>query len=238
VAEKLVMFDFCPHCGNTLGGQDQVAGHMVVCRTCGKDIGIVSNPSEKVLIDQAAEIIQSGTAARCPVCNQLVQIKTTGTGRSLVPHAGAGGKPRMCPGGGKPVATAPSAVAPVQAVTAATPAKKPGKDLSAYMNREHIQVVACRREGGPTIEVLDLEYLDRADRVRLQIEALRDILGKAFQMRPYPPSLQRPQLAVWANADGCVVGKKHEQGGYQPLSAEEVKQVIADMQAQRQLFFS
>src|SRR5205823_2024774 len=96
--------DFCPHCGNTIGGTDQVVGQMLVCKYCGKDIGIVPAKPEKVMADRAAEIIQGGTAARCPVCGQLVEVKISGGVRSLVPHRSQGDARKMCPGGGKPVA--------------------------------------------------------------------------------------------------------------------------------------
>jgi hypothetical protein len=227
------MFDFCPHCGQTLGGQNQVPGQTIVCKYCGRDLGMGEKVEEKVIVDQAQEILQSGAAVRCPVCQQLVQVKVAGGIRSLVPHAGQGEKRRMCPGGGKPVVE-PARQAPVE-----TPRlqPKPGrKDLSAYMNREQIRVVACRRNVEPTIEELRLEYLDKADRVRLQIEALRDILGPAFRMKPYPAELKRPHLAVWANADCCVVAKKRDQGGYDPMEQEELLLVVADVRQRQHSF--
>jgi hypothetical protein len=117
------------------------------------------------------------------------------------------------------------------------PEAKPGrKDLSAYMNREQIRVVACRRNAEPTIEELKLEYLDRADRVRLQIEALRDILGPTFRMKPYPTELKRPHLAVWANADCCVIAKKRDQGGYEPMNQDELLQVVEEVRQRQHSF--
>ena len=97
--------------------------------------------------------------------------------------------------------------------------------------------MAGRRSAEPTIEELKLEYLDRADRVRLQIEALRDILGKSFQMKPYPPELNRPHLRVWSNADQCVVAKAHAQGGYQALQSEELMLVVREVRERAGLFF-
>lgn len=231
------MFDFCPNCGDTIGGQDQVVGQMLVCKSCGKDIGVVKGPPEKIVVDHTEEIIRSGTAARCPSCSQLIEVKLTGVVRSLVPHFGAGDKRKVCPGSGKPV-TVPTP--PVSPPAQMTPAKKPamGKDLSAYMHREVIRVVAGRRHGEPTIEELKLEYLDKADRVRLQIEALRDILGRSFEMKPYPPELDRPHLRVWGNRDQCVVARTHDQGGYQAMSAEELLQVVSEVRERKALFFA
>src|SRR5688572_17283968 len=125
-----LMFDFCPHCGQTIGGQNQVVGKMLICQECGKEIGVVQAPPEKVVIDRTAEILQSGTAARCPACNQVVELKTSGTTRSFVPHFLLE-KRRVCPGSGKPVAA--------PATTPATPKPEAPvatgkKDLSAYMN--------------------------------------------------------------------------------------------------------
>lgn len=152
--------------------------------------------------------------------------------QAFVPHFTPSAQRKMCPNSGKPVA-------PDKAPAGAGSANKPaaGKDLSAFMNREFIRVVACAKQGDPTIEELTLEYLDKADRVRIQIEAVRDILGTGFRMMPYPASLNRPHLAVWANPARCVVAKKHDQGGYQPMSEPEIKQVVEDMRRCRQLFF-
>jgi hypothetical protein len=228
------MFEFCPHCGNTPGGQDQSEGQRVVCKHCGKEVGIVPTSVKKLVLDRMEEWLRSGAAARCPVCNQPVEVKTSGGVKSLVPHF-AGEKRKVCPGSGKavvPPAPAPASAAPP--VQGKMPARK---DLAAYMNRERIQVVACRRDAEPTIEDLSLEYLDRADRVRLQIEALRDILGQKFAIKAYPPDLHRPQLAVWGNADMCVVARKREEGGYQPMPQGELLQIVEDLRQHRSLFF-
>jgi hypothetical protein len=112
-----------------------------------------------------------------------------------------------------------------------------GKDLSAYMTRDLIRVIACRRTVEPTIEDLTLDYLDKSDRVRMQIEALRDMLGQGFRMKDYPPPLQRPYLAVWGNAEACVVAKKHPQGGFESVPDADLMQVIGELRQQERLFF-
>src|SRR2546423_120248 len=83
----------------------------------------------------------------------------------------------------------------------------------------------CGRAGDPKIEELTLEYLDKKDRVRLQIEALRDVLGTDFRLGPYPAALHRPHLAVWGNATHCVVAAKHDQGGFQLMADADLRQV-------------
>src|SRR5436190_3558767 len=130
------------------------------------------------MIDPTEELVQRGLAARCPHCGQLVEVKARRTGKAFVPHYATVSQRKMCPGSGKELAAAP-------AVPSKTPA---GKDLSSFMTREVIRVVACRRETDPQIEELTLDYLDRSDRVRLQIEALRDLLGTDFRMKDYPAS--------------------------------------------------
>ena len=226
------MYDFCPHCGGDIG-QEQVAGQVLTCKHCGRQIGVVAPAPEKVVVDQAEELVRSGKAAHCPLCRQLIEVRPQGPARVFVPHYTAPPQRRICPGSGKPVAGPPAEAPP------APPRKTPGgKDLSAYMTRDRIKVVSCRRDADPRIEELTLEYLDRSDRVRLQIEALRDILGPAFRMRDYPQALNRPYLAVWASADACVVGKRHPQGGYQTMTDAEVAQVVADLRQHRQSFFA
>jgi hypothetical protein len=98
-------------------------------------------------------------------------------------------------------------------------------------------VVACAKGQDPTIEELSLQYLDKADRVRVQMEALRDILGQRFRMKDYPPSLGRPHLALWNHASGCAVAKKHPEGGYQPTTDAELIEVVGDIRGNPKLFF-
>jgi len=242
------MFDFCHHCGNTIG-QNQTVGQTLVCTSCGETIGVVTAPKPKVMIDGTQEAIASGAAAQCSLCSQAVQVKVSGGVRSFVPHFVTGGPRKMCPNSGKPIpaATAPSVVATSPTVASPTLNAPPpperrlvtssGKDLSAHMNREVIRVVACSRNGEPTIEQFTLEYLDKSDRVRLQIDALRDLLGTKFQMKPYPAALKRPHLGIWITPTLCVIAKKHEQGGYQVMSDADLLQVVEDVRRSGAMFW-
>ncbi len=225
------MFDFCPHCGQTLG-QEQLPGRVLSCLHCGRAIGTVAQPG-RVVNNEAVELIDRGAAARCPDCEQLVGTKTTGTVRSFVPHQGKEQR-KICPQSGK--ALPPDPVPP----QAASPIQRPAttKDLSAYIKREVIKVVACTRAGKITIEELVLEVLDRKDRVRLQIDALRELLGAEFRLGAYPAALGLPHLAVWGNVDMRMVAQKHPEGGYQAMTEEDLKRVVSDLQQQRQLFFA
>jgi hypothetical protein len=203
---------------------------MIVCKHCGKQIGVVALPEKPVLVDQTEELIRRGVAARCPLCRQAVEVKVQGTVKSFVPHFAASPQRKMCPGSGKPLpAEAPAAVTPQRLAG--------GKDLSAFMTRDAIRVISCQANAEPLIEELTLEYLDKSDRVRLQIEALRELLGPAFRMQAYPAALKQAQLAVWGNARACVVAGKHEQGGYRQLTDAEVTQVLVDFRQHKQLFF-
>ncbi|MGE3807767.1 MAG: hypothetical protein AB7K24_24145, partial [Gemmataceae bacterium] len=92
-----------------------------------------------------------------------------------------------------------------------------GKDLSKYYTRETIRVIACPRQGDPTIEELQLEYLNKDDRLRIQAESMRDLIPGKFVMKPYPAALKKPHLGLWGNAQLCVIAKKHEKGGFQPM---------------------
>jgi hypothetical protein len=213
------MVEFCPHCGQ-LGGL-VLNGQSLVCSSCGQQAGVVTR-FEPVVVNEADALIRHGAAACCPICQQLVELR----GKTLAPHYAITTPRKLCAG---------SAKAPAGAV----PAPKPGgKDLSAYMTRASIRVVSWRRGEVPRIEELTLAYLDKTDRVRLQIEALRDILGPNFRMREYPASLSRPQYAVWASATMCAVGKKDECGGYQPMSDAEIAQLVADLQQNPTLFLA
>jgi hypothetical protein len=103
------------------------------------------------------------------------------------------------------------------------------------MTRDAVRLVSCRRGEEPRIEELALEYLDKTDRVRIQIEALRDILGASFRLRDYPAALAKPELAVWGHATACVIGKKHAQGGYETLSNAEIATVVQDCRTRSDL---
>ncbi len=209
---------------------NQAPGQTVVCLHCGQKIGVVPLP-EKAAIDQAEEPIRRGMAARCPLCHQVVELKGQGA-KAFVPHFVPAPQRKMCPNSGKLLTTEPP---PAPAAAARTPTG--GKDLSAFMTRDLIRVVACEKTAGPRIEELTLEYLDKADRVRLQIEALREMLGADFRMKAYPPPLNRAHLAVWGNAAACVIAKKHPQGGCQSMSDAEVTQVLGDLGQHGRAFF-
>jgi hypothetical protein len=179
--------------------------------------------------NQTEELIRQGLAARCPTCHQVVETRANGTARSFVPHFLQAGQRKICPNSGKQVATEP-APAPLQRPPT-------GKDLSAFLTRDFLKVILSKREAEPSIEELTLEYLDKSDRVRLQIEALREMLGPDFRMKPYPRELQKPFLAVWGNAGACVIAKKHAQGGYQQMSDGEAKSVLEDINRHKALFY-
>ena len=229
------MYPFCPHCGQTLDGQ-QPTGQTLVCRHCGQVIGSVPSTPQRVVVDKTEELLRSGSTARCPLCQQVVELKSAGAAKSFVPHFGSATQRKMCPNSGKQVPASPSAPA---VVPSPSPIQRPhtSKDLSAFLTREFIKVISCQRDADPQIEELTLEYLDKKDRVRLQIDALRDILGAEFRLQAYPPQLQRPHLAVWGNASICVVGRKHPQGGYQPMPDEELRQALEEVRQHKPLFF-
>ncbi len=222
------MFPFCPRCGHFLD-QEQPSGKMVICARCGGEVGVISPPTTPVVIDQTEDLLRRGVAARCPACGQVVEVKVRGSDRALVPHFAVGPQRKICPGGGKPLE------APPQTAAAPSPGRK---DLSALMTRDRIRVIVCRKDSDPTVEELTLEYLDKSDRIRLQIEALRELLGRDFRMKPYPPPLNRAHLAVWGNASECVVARKHERGGFEPMSDAEIAQILTDLQQHRPRFFS
>ncbi len=214
------MFSFCHHCGDAID-QEQVVGEILICQHCRQTIGVVLAAPRAVVIDQTEELIRQGVVARCAVCQQTVEVKVRGAMRSLVPHAAKGEPRKVCPGGGKLM-----------------PAAKEAHYLKAYMTTDVISVIRFAKGAEPTIEALTLDYLDKADRVRLQIEAVRELLGASFRMQDYPPSLGMPTLAVWRSAEACVVAKRNPQGGYQAMSASEISQVLDDIRLARATFFA
>jgi hypothetical protein len=206
-----------------------VPGRVTACKHCGRAVVVNAAASEPV--DEAQELIRRGAAAGCPACGQLVEVRERVGARTFVPHYAAGPGRKICPGSGKPVDAAPAAEG---SAAVRGPA---GKDLSAYRTRDSLRVVSCRKGCPPQMEQLTLEYLDKSDRVRLQIDALRDVLGPDFRMRDYPEPLHRPHLAVWASAAACVVGRRHERGGYEALSDADVAQAVDDLTQHPELFF-
>jgi DNA-directed RNA polymerase subunit RPC12/RpoP len=224
------VYDFCPHCSQTIE-QEQIAGRLLVCARCGKDIGFVG-ALQRAAVAETEELIRGGTVGRCPVCAQAVELKMTGASRTFVPHYGASATRKLCPGTGKPVAADPPARLEAEKKTPA------GKDLRAFMTRDVIKVIFWTKAADPRIEVLTLEYLDKTERVRIQIEALREMLGHDFRMREYPSSLKKPHLALWTSANDCVVAKKHEHGGYESIADAEVVAVLADLRQHADVFFT
>jgi DNA-directed RNA polymerase subunit RPC12/RpoP len=213
------MFDFCPHCGQTIE-VEQVVGRMLVCGMCGKDVGFVGGVERRPQAESESRI-QAGAAARCPLCDQVVEIKRA----SLVPHYRLDATKKICPGSGKP--------APV-AGTASTGHAK----LDAHMTRDVVKVLSCTRSGDARIEVLTLEYLDKSERVRIQIEALREMLGHDFQMRDYPAPLNRLNLVTWVGDDACVVARRHERGGFQSIADTEISMVLEELRKNCAVFFA
>jgi DNA-directed RNA polymerase subunit RPC12/RpoP len=226
------MFDFCQNCGASIG-QNQVEGQFMTCRECGARIGFVEVP-KKIVVDGTQREIDQGNAARCPVCQQAVALKATGSHKAFVPHFTTGGPRKMCPSSGKPVSSTPA----IPATPSPIQRPKTSKDLSKFYTRECVRVILLRRTGDPTIEELNLEYLDKTARVRTQVEALKDILGPAFQLRAYPTALNRPHLAVWGNAEGCVIARKHPQGGFEPMPDEELLAVAKEAARERRALFA
>ena len=217
------MYDFCPHCGQTIN-QQQIEGRMLLCGQCGKDIGFVG-AVQRAAVDETEELIRGGTVARCLVCRQVVEVKTVGAVKTLAPHYSPQTR-KICPGSGKPASGEPVA----KTITST------GKDLSAFITRDVIKLISCTKNAEPRIEILTLEYLDKTERVRIQIEALREMLGADFRMNDYPRSLNKPHLAVWTNAETCVVANKHERGGFQSIADDQIAGVLADLRQQRDLF--
>lgn len=102
------MYNFCPHCGKPIG-QEQLPGKTTNCKHCGKPVGpavqtqvLGTVHTKRGPVDQGAQLVQSGTAARCPLCNQLVELKGSGSLKSFVPHFVTGGPRKMCRNSGKP----------------------------------------------------------------------------------------------------------------------------------------
>lgn len=104
------MFNFCPHCSKPIG-QEQVAGKVVNCRFCGKPIGTVGAVAiemgtvvtQRQAVDQNEVLIQRGVAARCPLCQQVVEVKGSAA-KSFVPHF-LKAERKMCRNSGKPVSS-------------------------------------------------------------------------------------------------------------------------------------
>ena len=111
------------------------------------------------------------------------------------------------------------------------------KDFTSHMNREVFKVVSCKKDDDPLVEELSIAYLNKARRLQLQAESIRDIIAGPFQMKPYPASLNKSALAVWGNATVCVIAKKSDGGGYQSLLDVEILAVVEDLRQHNTLFF-
>ena len=103
------MYNFCPHCGKPVG-QEQLPGKTTNCKHCGKPIGPAVQAqtlgvvhTQRAPVQQAAQLMQSGAAAQCPYCNQLVELKGSGPQKSYVPHFTTGSPRKMCRNSGKPL---------------------------------------------------------------------------------------------------------------------------------------
>ncbi|GIW78696.1 MAG: hypothetical protein KatS3mg105_0503 [Gemmatales bacterium] len=96
----MMYYNFCPTCGSPIN-QEQKPGQRLICGECGMVIGeVVASP--KNVIDPTAKWVESGAAAPCPICQQVVEVKNSGGKRSFVPHFQKGTR-RMCQNSGKPV---------------------------------------------------------------------------------------------------------------------------------------
>jgi hypothetical protein len=158
-----------------------------------------------------------------------VQVKEKSGRRSLAPHLGAG-PTRMCIFSGKPAPALPGEEGEPKGPVSS-------KDLTGYMTQESVKLVACTKFGDPTIEVLNLKYLDKTDRVRVQIDAVRDILGGVFRMIEYPTVFKKPQLAVWTTSTRVVVARRHPHGGFESMPDPELRELCNELRNFRQCFF-
>jgi hypothetical protein len=215
------MFSFCPHCGE-LVQQEQRPGEVLFCQRCGREIGQV--PVAAAPRPQAVSLPES--AARCPACGQVVEVRHTAGGRTLVPHYQAGSR-RICPNSGK---AAPAVSA------ASLPSTGPAA-LARWRRREVLRLACCRRDGSPQVEEIVLEYLAPGDRQILQQETLKQLLGDPYSLHPYPISWGQ-HLGVWRSVTACVVAQRGPGGELQSLSENELSQVLAELAQQRAAFFS
>lgn len=103
------MFNFCPHCGKSIG-QEMIPGQLVKCRSCGKPVGTVGGSvtvtggtvvtKKPQQLDATEEKIRQGLAGKCPLCQQVVDLKEVRTKMTFVPHYRKGEK-KICPQSGK-----------------------------------------------------------------------------------------------------------------------------------------
>jgi DNA-directed RNA polymerase subunit RPC12/RpoP len=94
------MIDFCIECGHNLGNAPAPDG-TIKCQHCGKTFRSAPAPQQKQIIDQNEVLIKQGKAARCPLCQQVVEVRGSGA-KSYVPHF-LKTERKMCKNSGKPV---------------------------------------------------------------------------------------------------------------------------------------
>ena len=150
------MFEFCPHCGQTVE-QEQIVGNMLVCQKCGKDIGFVG-AVQRSGVTETEQRLPAGTAAACPNCQQIVELTTTGAAKRSC---------RITATRARSVRAAASRLVSLQ-----PPPQPRARTWLRFMTRDVIKLVYCPKNAVLRIEVLTLEYLDKSDRVRIQVEAL------------------------------------------------------------------
>jgi hypothetical protein len=105
------------------------------------------------------------------------------------------------------------------------------------MYRDVVRAICCRKNADPTIEEFTFEYEEKTDRLRVQAEMIRSILGPKFQIKPYPAQLKKPHLFLWGNANICVIARKQDQGGLQSMPDLEIQFVVEDLGFHKPLFF-
>ncbi|MBY0524630.1 MAG: hypothetical protein K2R98_14600 [Gemmataceae bacterium] len=93
------MIDFCIHCGRNIGNAPSPNG-IITCQTCGKSFKLAP-AAPKQMIDANEDLIRRGVAARCSLCQQVVEVKGTGA-KAFVPHF-LKGERKMCRNSGKPI---------------------------------------------------------------------------------------------------------------------------------------
>ena len=95
------MFDFCVSCGRSMGNRPKDGS--ITCQFCGKTYKLPA-ATPKQMIDQNEPLIRQGVAARCALCQQVVEVRGSGA-KTFVPHFLKYEK-KMCRNSGKPVPSA------------------------------------------------------------------------------------------------------------------------------------
>ncbi len=92
------MYDFCVSCGRSMGNRPKDG--FIVCQFCGNKYKLPT-AAPKQMIDQNEQLIRQGTAARCALCQQVVEVRGTAA-KTFVPHF-LKNERKMCRNSGKPV---------------------------------------------------------------------------------------------------------------------------------------